>query len=154
TSSRSSARRRGARDARRRSHRSTAPRPTTRSGSVSRRVATSNSCCCARLEQGYTPAPRRGGTDLSHGSLGATHRAVVPNAAPRSVLVPIVAGSLLLVVPALARAHERDFTLSRDWHLPYAGENEIESRTFWQTKHNDWVQQFEYEYGVTDHIAL
>jgi hypothetical protein len=53
-----------------------------------------------------------------------------------------------------ARAHERDFTISRDWHLPYAGENEIESRTFWDPRPNDLVQQFEYEYGITDKIAI
>jgi hypothetical protein len=79
------------------------------------------------------------------------HRSTV---AARRALVPLVSGSLLLAAPAIARAHERDFTLSRDWHLPYKGENEIEARSFWQTKHNDFVQQFEYEYGVTDHFAI
>ena len=66
-----------------------------------------------------------------------------------------LAGTALvaLAVPD-AGAHERDFTLSRDWHLPYQGENEIESRTFWKTKPNDIVQELEYEYGVTDHFAL
>src|SRR5262245_61219753 len=66
----------------------------------------------------------------------------------------LVAGPLLLLASATARAHERDFTLSRDWFLPYKGENEIESRTFWKTKPNDLVQQFEYEYGITDHFAI
>src|SRR5262245_14078333 len=60
----------------------------------------------------------------------------------------------LLALAGRASAHERDFTLSRDWHLPYAGENEIESRTFWDPKPNDLVQQFEYEYGFTDHFAI
>lgn len=67
---------------------------------------------------------------------------------------------LLALLPALAllsdraTAHERDFAFSRDWHLPYAGEHEIEARTFWQLKPNDLVQQFEYEYGITDHVAI
>jgi hypothetical protein len=66
-----------------------------------------------------------------------------------------IAGALALAACAgLASAHERDFTLSRDWHLPYAGENEVESRTFWDPKPNDLAQQFEYEYGITDHIAI
>ena len=65
------------------------------------------------------------------------------------------AGALALVAcTGLASAHERDFTLSRDWHLPYAGENEFESRTFWDPKPNDLAQQFEYEYGVSDHFAI
>ena len=34
----------------------------------------------------------------------------------------------LLALAGRASAHERDFTLSRDWHLPYAGEHEIELR--------------------------
>jgi hypothetical protein len=77
--------------------------------------------------------------------------------APRRALA---AGALLgpLALSAFlspsARAHERDFTLSRDWHLPYKGENEIESRSFWQPKPNDVFQQFEYEYGITDHFAI
>ncbi|HET6163125.1 MAG TPA: hypothetical protein VFG37_05620 [Planctomycetota bacterium] len=65
------------------------------------------------------------------------------------------AGALaLLALAGRASAHERDFTLSRDWHLPYAGEHEIESRTFWDPKPNDVSQLFEYEYGITDHIAI
>jgi len=56
------------------------------------------------------------------------------------------AGALaLLALGGRASAHERDFTLSRDWHLPYAGENEIESRTFWDPRPNDVAQLFEYE---------
>jgi hypothetical protein len=63
-------------------------------------------------------------------------------------------GLALVACAGRASAHERDFTLSRDWHLPYAGEHEIESRTFWDPKPNDVSQLFEYEYGITDHIAI
>jgi len=64
----------------------------------------------------------------------------------------IPAATLLLASPALA--HEREFTLSRDWFLPYKGESEIESRTFVDTSHGEWLQEFEYEYGVTDWFAV
>jgi hypothetical protein len=67
---------------------------------------------------------------------------------------PIAAAAALLSIAGVAAAHERDFTISRDWHLPYAGENEIESRSFWDPRPGDFVQQFEYEYGITDHIAI
>jgi hypothetical protein len=64
----------------------------------------------------------------------------------------IPAATFLLAGPALA--HEREFTLSRDWFLPYQGESEIESRTFVDTTHGEWLQEFEYEYGVTDWFAV
>lgn len=60
----------------------------------------------------------------------------------------------LLSFSGLAAAHERDFTFSRDWHLPYAGENEIESRSFYDPRPGDFAQQFEYEYGITQHVAI
>jgi hypothetical protein len=64
----------------------------------------------------------------------------------------IPAATFLLASPALA--HEREFTLSRDWFLPYQGEMEMESRTFIDTTHGDWLQEFEFEYGVTDWFAI
>lgn len=77
---------------------------------------------------------------------------------PRSLAQAVLAGvgslALLALPMNVARAHERDFTLSRDWHLPYAGEHEIEARSFWQPKPNALRQQFEYEYGVTEHFAI
>ena len=64
----------------------------------------------------------------------------------------IPAAVFLLSAPAFA--HEREFTLSRDWFLPYKGESEIESRTFVDTTHGQWLQEFEYEYGITDWFAI
>lgn len=68
--------------------------------------------------------------------------------------VAIAVAGVAFALASGAHAHERDFTLSRDWYLPYQGEHEVESRTFWQLQPNDLVQQFEYEYGVTDHFAI
>jgi len=71
---------------------------------------------------------------------------------------PLARGALvvgaLAAISGTSHAHERDFTISRDWHLPYKGENEIESRSFWDPRPGDFVQQFEYEYGITDKIAI
>jgi hypothetical protein len=67
---------------------------------------------------------------------------------------PLAGVVALLTIPGLASAHERDFTISRDWQLPYAGENEIESRSFYDPRPGDFAQLFEYEYGVTDHFAI
>ena len=53
-----------------------------------------------------------------------------------------------------AQAHEREFTQSRDWHLPYKGEHEFELRSFIDTTHGDFRGQLEYEYGVTRHFAF
>lgn len=72
----------------------------------------------------------------------------------RGSVRPIASAAALLTLSALAAAHERDFTISRDWHLPSVGENEIESRSFWDPRPGDFVQQFEYEYGITEHIAI
>jgi hypothetical protein len=52
------------------------------------------------------------------------------------------------------RSHEREFTQSRDWHLPAEGEHELELRTFFDTSHGDYRGQLEYEYGVTSHFAF
>jgi hypothetical protein len=76
------------------------------------------------------------------------------SSAVRPFRIAAAGAAALLALAPVASAHERDFTISRDWHLPYAGENEIESRTFWDPKPNDLVQQFEYEYGVSDHFAI
>lgn len=65
----------------------------------------------------------------------------------------LLLGSILLLTGS-ARAHEREFTQSRDWHLPYAGEHEFELRSFFDTSHGDYRGQFEYEYGVTSHFAI
>lgn len=54
----------------------------------------------------------------------------------------------------LAAAHEREFTQSRDWFLPYKGEHEIEWRSFFDTSHGSYRAQFEYEYGVTEYFAI
>jgi hypothetical protein len=62
--------------------------------------------------------------------------------------------TILLLAAPFALAHEREYTLSRDWFLPYKGESEVESRTFWDTRHNIATQEFEYEYGVTDWFGI
>ena len=67
--------------------------------------------------------------------------------------LPTAAAFVCIACPS-ALAHEREYTLSRDWFLPYKGEHEIESRTFINTSHGEWVQEFEYEYGVTDWFAV
>lgn len=51
-------------------------------------------------------------------------------------------------------SHEREFTQSRDWHLPFSGEHEFELRSFFDTTHGDFRGQIEYEYGVTRHFAF
>lgn len=53
-----------------------------------------------------------------------------------------------------AQAHEREYTLSRDWFLPYQGEHEVEWRSFFDTTHGQYDAQFEYEYGVTEWFAI
>jgi hypothetical protein len=62
--------------------------------------------------------------------------------------------ALVLAAAGSAAAHERDFTLSRDWHLPYPGEFEVESRSFWGTHSHDFTQMFELEYGISKHFAI
>ncbi len=66
----------------------------------------------------------------------------------------LATAAILLFAAPFAIAHEREYTLSRDWFLPYKGESEIESRTFWDTRHNFLMQEFEYEYGITDWFGI
>lgn len=67
-------------------------------------------------------------------------------------LARIALAVALFALPALA--HEREFTQSRDWFLPYAGEHEIELRNFFDTTHGEYRGQLEYEYGVTSWFAV
>jgi hypothetical protein len=53
-----------------------------------------------------------------------------------------------------AKAHFRDFCFSRDWYLPYRGEREIEARMLWLPKQSIFDQEFEFEYGFTNHFAI
>jgi hypothetical protein len=64
---------------------------------------------------------------------------------------------LFLTLAGLAPAtlaHEREFTLSRDWFIPYPGELELELRNFFDTDHGDYSAQFEVEYGISKHFAI
>jgi hypothetical protein len=64
---------------------------------------------------------------------------------------------LLLAVAGLAPAtfaHEREFTLSRDWFIPYPGELELELRNFFDTSNGEYAAQFEVEIGITKHFAI
>jgi len=72
----------------------------------------------------------------------------------RPLALPLVAAALAVLAPTPAAAHERGFTQSRDWHLPYRGEHELELRSFFDTSHGDFRGQVEYEYGVTGWFAL
>ena len=65
-------------------------------------------------------------------------------------LTVVLASSLC----GLGYAHEREFTQSRDWFLPYRGESEMEVRNFFDTTHGQYSGQFEYEYGITDWFAI
>ncbi len=67
--------------------------------------------------------------------------------------ITLISGGFLFAAPR-AGAHHRDFTLSRDFFLPYKGEKEIESRSHFFNKTKQYVQEFEFEYGITDHIAF
>jgi hypothetical protein len=73
-------------------------------------------------------------------------RAVVAFLSAAFAFAALAAGS--------ARAHERDFTLSRDWRLPVQHEHEIESTTVWDPRPNDLVQELAVEYGITGHSAF
>jgi hypothetical protein len=53
-----------------------------------------------------------------------------------------------------ASAHEREFTLSRDWFLPYQGEFEVETRNFFDTGHGIYSGELEFEWGITKHFAI
>ncbi|MCE9593768.1 MAG: hypothetical protein K8S98_06210 [Planctomycetes bacterium] len=62
--------------------------------------------------------------------------------------------AVVVALGAVASAHEREFTQSRDWFLPYQGEHEIELRNFFDTNTGDYKGQLEYEYGVTSWFAI
>jgi hypothetical protein len=70
---------------------------------------------------------------------------------------PVISGLVLAAVallPVHAQAHERDFTMLRDWFLPYKGEREIEYR-FTHIKGGDFnAHEVEFEYGVNSHFAV
>lgn len=73
----------------------------------------------------------------------------------RPLLRTLIAAGLVAIAPAApALAHEREFTQSRDWHLPFRGEHEFELRSFFDTTHGEYRGQLEYEYGVTQHFAI
>jgi hypothetical protein len=61
---------------------------------------------------------------------------------------------LASTLSGLAYAHEREFTQSRDWFLPYKGESEMELRNFFDTTNGQYRGQFEYEYGITNWFAV
>jgi hypothetical protein len=67
-------------------------------------------------------------------------------------LARLSAGLALLCLAA--SAHEREFTQSRDWFLPYKGEHEFELRNYIDTSNGGYKGQVEYEYGVTDWFAV
>ena len=64
-----------------------------------------------------------------------------------------IALAVSFVVPVCS-AHERQFTQSRDWFLPYKGEHEVEWRSFVDTTHGEYLAQLEYEYGITEWFAI
>src|SRR3982751_4972898 len=70
---------------------------------------------------------------------------------------PVISGLVLAAVallPVHAQAHERDFTLLRDWFLPYRFEREIEYR-FTHIKGGDFnAHEVEFEYGINPHFAI
>lgn len=67
----------------------------------------------------------------------------------------IALASLSFVLGASkASAHERDFTLLRDWFLPYKYEREIEYRMTNLPHGKFTAHEFEFEYGITDHFAI
>jgi hypothetical protein len=73
----------------------------------------------------------------------------------RTALAAAAAAALFAAFAADdARAHERDFTLSRDWRLPAQHEHELESFTFWDPRPNDLVQELEVDYGITSHASF
>lgn len=53
-----------------------------------------------------------------------------------------------------ALAHERQYTRSRDWFIPYPGEVELEARNFVDTTHGSYVGQYEVEIGIFEHFAI
>ena len=49
-----------------------------------------------------------------------------------------------------AKAHRRDFPATYDWHQPAAGAKEIEMHTRYRGRDDQFRQQIEFEYGITD----
>lgn len=70
---------------------------------------------------------------------------------------PLISALVLtsaVFLPKPAQAHERDFTLLRDWYLPYKGEREIEYR-YSHIKGGDFnAHELEFEYGINSHFAI
>ena len=70
---------------------------------------------------------------------------------------PVISALVLVsaaFLPKQAQAHERDFTLLRDWYLPYQFEREIEYR-FTHIKGGDFnAHELEFEYGINNHFAI
>lgn len=66
----------------------------------------------------------------------------------------VLTAASLFALASIASAHEREFTQSRDWFLPYQGEHELEWRSFFDTTHGSYRGQVEYEYGITDWFAI
>jgi hypothetical protein len=67
--------------------------------------------------------------------------------------VPLSLAAVVSAAPA-ARAHERDFVLSRDWQQAFRGELELESFTAWQPRTKDLAQTFKFEHGISDHVQI
>lgn len=71
----------------------------------------------------------------------------------RGALGAFALGSFLLG-PAIAGAHERDFTFLRDWYLPYKHEREVEFRYTGIKGGNFHSYETEFEYGINEHFAI
>ena len=70
---------------------------------------------------------------------------------------PVISGiafSVVMLAPIRAQAHERDFTLMRDWHLPYQYEREIEYRMTHRDAGDFTAHEVEFEYGINPHFAI
>ena len=68
--------------------------------------------------------------------------------------LPLLIALGLLVAPATASAHERDFTLSRDWRQPLKGELELELWNAWETREDAFEGILKLDHGITEHFAL
>jgi hypothetical protein len=53
-----------------------------------------------------------------------------------------------------AQAHRRDFPFTYDWRQPSKGEFEIESHSRYDGGDNSFNQQLEFEYGITNRLAV
>lgn len=53
-----------------------------------------------------------------------------------------------------AQAHRRDFPFTYEWLQPARGEKEIESHSYYNREDHGFEQQLEFEYGVTDRLAV